>query len=120
MLDIKLIRENPEIVEKNLKKRENEEKIKLLEDLIEDDKRYRQLLKEVEDLKHKRNVISKEISELKKKGEDASEEDKIKEAFYRGVWMTLFLIANNHEPGFLEKESEAIRDFHEKMKEREN
>jgi len=52
-------------------------------------------------------------------GKDASEEDKIKESFYRGVWMTLFLIANNHEPGFLDKESEAIKDFHEKMKERE-
>lgn len=57
------------------------------------------------------------MSELKEG--DASEEDKIKESFYRGVWMTLFLIANNHEPGFLEKESEAIRDFHEKMGERE-
>ncbi len=45
--------------------------------------------------------------------------EKIKESFYRGVWMTLFLIANNHEPGFLEKESEAIRDFHEKIRERE-
>ena len=53
-------------------------------------------------------------------GEDASEEDKIKEGFYRGVWMTLFLIANNHEPGFLDKEVEAIKDFQEKMKEREN
>lgn len=50
---------------------------------------------------------------------DASEEDKIKEAFYRGAWMTLFLIGNNHEPGFLEKEAEYIKDFHEKMKERE-
>ena len=52
-------------------------------------------------------------------GEDASEEDKIKESFYRGVWMTLFLIANNHDPGFLEKEAEAIRDFQEKMMEKE-
>ena len=50
---------------------------------------------------------------------DASEEDKIKEAFYRGVWMTLFLIGNNHEPGFLEKEAESIKDFQKKMKERE-
>src|SRR3989344_2056164 len=50
---------------------------------------------------------------------DASEEDKIKEAFYRGVWMTLFLIGNNHESGFLEKEAESIREFHEKMKKRE-
>src|SRR3989344_5086255 len=50
---------------------------------------------------------------------DASEKDKIKEAFYRGAWMTLFLIGNNHEPGFLEKEAESIKDFHEKMRERE-
>ncbi len=50
---------------------------------------------------------------------NASEEGKIKEAFYRGVWMTLFLIGNNHEVGFLEKEAEGIKDFHEKMKERE-
>ncbi len=50
---------------------------------------------------------------------DAPEEDNIKEAFYRGAWMTLFLIGNNHEPGFLEKEAESIKDFHEKMKERE-
>ena len=50
---------------------------------------------------------------------DASEEDKIKEAFYRGAWMTLFLIGNNHEPGFLEKEDESIKDFHKHMKERE-
>ena len=57
------------------------------------------------------------ISELDES--DASEKDKIKEAFYRGAWMTLFLIGNNHEPGFLEKEAESIKDFHEKMKERE-
>ena len=50
---------------------------------------------------------------------DASEEDKIKEAFYRGAWMTLFLIGNNHEPGFLEKEAGQIKEFHEKMRERE-
>lgn len=53
------------------------------------------------------------------KDSDASEEDKIKEAFYRGAWMTLFLIGNNHEPGFLEKEADSIKDFHEKMKKRE-
>ena len=51
---------------------------------------------------------------------EALEKDKIKESFYRGVWMTLFLIANNHGPRFLEKEAEAIRDFHEKKMEREN
>jgi len=78
MLDTKLIRENPKIVEDNLKKRGNEEKIKLLNDLINDDKKYREILQEVENLKHKRNVLSKEIAELKKEGKDIS--TKLKEA----------------------------------------
>jgi len=78
MLDIKLIRENPKIVESDLKKRGDEEKIKMLKELIKHDKKYRELLKEVEDLKHKRNVISKEIAELKKQDKDVSE--KLKEA----------------------------------------
>lgn len=60
------------------------------------------------------DALMKELDES-----DASEEDKIKEAFYRGAWMTLFLIGNNHEPDFLEKEAESIRDFHKKMKQRE-
>mgnify|MGYP001598833992 CR=1 FL=1 len=57
------------------------------------------------------------ISELDESG--ASEKDKIKEAFYRGAWMTLFLIGNNHDLGFLEKEAESIKNFHKQMKERE-
>jgi len=53
------------------------------------------------------------------KGFKMTKEDKIKEAFYLGAWMTLFLIGNNYKPGFLEKEAEHIKDFPEKMKERE-
>ena len=60
------------------------------------------------------NALMDELDES-----DASEEDKIKEAFYRGAWMTLFLIGNNHEPGFLEKEAKDIKEFHKHMKERE-
>jgi len=80
MLDIKLIRENPKIVEENLKKRGDKKKLKLLNDLIKDDKKYRELLKEVENLKHKRNIISKDISELKKQCKDVSK--KLKEVEY--------------------------------------
>lgn len=50
---------------------------------------------------------------------NAPEEDKLKEAFYRGAWMALFLIGNNHEQGFLKREAKAIKDFHKHMKERE-
>jgi seryl-tRNA synthetase len=78
MLDIKLIRENPKIVEGSLKKRGDEEKLKLLKALIESDKKYREELQELEKLKHDRNVISDEIAKLKKEGKDASK--KIKEA----------------------------------------
>ena len=58
MFDIKLIRENPKTVEENLKKRMDEGKLKMLEDLIEKDKKYRGDLQELEKLKHDRNVIS--------------------------------------------------------------
>ena len=78
MLDIKIIRENPKLIEENLKKRKNEEKIKLLHALIESDKKYREGLQELEKLKHERNVISEEIARLKKEGKDFSK--KIKEA----------------------------------------
>jgi seryl-tRNA synthetase len=78
MLDIKLIRENPKIVEENLKKRGDLEKLKLLKALIESDKKYREELQELEKLKHDRNVISDEIAKLKKDGKDTSK--KIKEA----------------------------------------
>jgi seryl-tRNA synthetase len=72
MLDIKLIRESPEIVEKDLDKRGDNDRKKILKKLIEDDRKYRELLQEVEELKHKRNVVSKEIATLKKDGKDAS------------------------------------------------
>jgi len=78
MFDIKTIRENPEIVRKNLKKRGDEEKLKLLEELIMNDKKYREDLQELEKLKHDRNIISDDISKLKKEGKDVSK--KIKEA----------------------------------------
>jgi len=77
MLDIKLIREHPDIVVKNLKKRDSPEKIKMLNDLITYDKEWRQLLTRVNELRHRRKLVTTEVAKLKKKGEDASE--KIKE-----------------------------------------
>jgi len=78
MLDIKLIRENPEVVRKNLKRRNDPEKIKFLDELLEIDEKWRKLVAEENDLRQKRNLISKEIADLKKKKEPADE--KIAEA----------------------------------------
>jgi len=73
MLDIKLIRENPEIVIEDLKKRDRPDLLKKIDELKELDAKWREELHVVEKLKHRRNVLSKEISELKKQGKDASE-----------------------------------------------
>jgi len=78
MLDIRLIREHPEVVRANLEKRGAVEKLKMLDDLIERDKKWRQLLTEVNQLRHRRKVITAEIANLKKKGEDVSK--KLEEA----------------------------------------
>ena len=77
MLDIKLIREHPEIVKNDLKKRHEEEKIKWVDDVLEYDKKWRELTDEVNRLRHKRNVVTQEIAKLKKEGKDVSK--KIKE-----------------------------------------
>lgn len=77
MLDIKLIRERPEIIKKDLKKRGDTEKLKWIDDIVKKDKDYRELLKEAEELRHKRNVASDEINQLKKQGKDISK--KVKE-----------------------------------------
>jgi seryl-tRNA synthetase len=72
MLDIKLIREHPEIVRNDLKKRGDLEKLKMLGDLIEYDKHWRRLLTEVNELRHRRKVVTAEIARLKKRSEDVS------------------------------------------------
>ena len=79
MLDIKLIRKNPEIVKADLQKRGDDEKLQWLDDLVQKDKEYRELLSEVEKLRSQRNTVTKEIAEAMKSGnkEKAEEAKKI-------------------------------------------
>jgi seryl-tRNA synthetase len=72
MLDIKLIRENPELVKNNLAKRGNPENARMLDELIALDKEWRQNLTKLNDLRHERKLITAEIATLKKAGKDAS------------------------------------------------
>lgn len=69
MLDIKRIRKNPEEVLEALKKRHGSF---LIEELLEEDKKRRELLTVVETMKQKQNAISKEVPKLKKAGEDVA------------------------------------------------
>ena len=74
MLDIKLIREHPEIVRNDLEKRCEPEKIEMLNNLIQYDVQWRKLLTEANELRHKRKLITTDIANLKKQGKDASKQ----------------------------------------------
>ena len=70
MLDIKFIRENTDIVKKDLEKRKDEEKLKMVDELLEKDKEYRELLQAEQELRHKRNDLTASINNAKKEGKD--------------------------------------------------
>jgi len=72
MLDIKMIREEPERVAKNLERRGDKEKLKWLKDLQKNDEAYRKALFDIQEMKHERNAITLEIAKMKKAGKDAS------------------------------------------------
>jgi seryl-tRNA synthetase len=72
MLDIRLIRENPQKVRENLARRRDPEKLELLDHVIEVDKRWRELTQKVNELRHKRNEISAQIGQTIKEGGDVS------------------------------------------------
>ncbi|MBS3051193.1 MAG: serine--tRNA ligase [Candidatus Aenigmarchaeota archaeon] len=72
MLDIKLIRERPEVVLDNLAKRNDPSVVHMLHEFIETDKERRDILQDVEKLRQKRNTITHTVMELKSQGKDAS------------------------------------------------
>jgi len=74
MLDIKLIRENPKLVKNNFMKRGDLENLRMLDELIDFDRKWRQHLTELNELRHERRLITTEIAALKKKGKDANKE----------------------------------------------
>ena len=77
MIDIKLIRENSDLVKENIKKKFQDEKLGLVDEVYEYDKTYREYKLEGDNLRAKRNELSKEIGALMRDGKK-SEADKIK------------------------------------------
>lgn len=69
MLDLKLIRENPELVRQGVLNKNEKDKI---DDVLTLDKKRRELIATVEELKAKKNHVSQEVGKLKKAGQDAS------------------------------------------------
>ena len=64
MLDIKFVRENPEAVKENIKKKFQDEKLPLVDEVIELDARARAAITEASELRAQRNALSKEVGKL--------------------------------------------------------
>jgi len=97
MIDINILRQNPEIVRENIKKKFQDEKLPLVDEVIELDKKHRALKQQGDDLRASRNSLSTEIGRLmrEKKIEEAN---KIKEQ----------VKLNNDKTLEIEKEEEII------------
>ena len=81
MLDIKFVRNNPDVVKQNIKNKFQDEKLPLVDEVIELDLRNREIKQEVEALRAERNKISKQIGALMAQGKKEEAEEVIVEAF---------------------------------------
>ncbi len=68
MLDMKFVRENPDLVKENMKKKFQDQKLHLVDEVLEEDKELRKLQQTADDLRGQRKRISKEIGDLMKQG----------------------------------------------------
>ena len=78
MIDIKFLRENPDVVRENIKKKFQDSKLPLVDEVIELDKEYRAAITEADQLRAERNRLSKQIGGLMAKG-NREEAEKVKQ-----------------------------------------
>ena len=103
MIDIKFLRENPEIVKENIRKKFQDEKLPLVDDVIKIDQERRVAQQEADDLKASKNQISKQIGALMAQGKKEEAEEVKKQ-----------VAANNSKIDELEKKQ---AEYEEKQKE---
>ncbi len=75
MLDIKFLRENPEIVKQNIRNKFQDKKLPLVDEVIELDKQRREAQQKADNLRQSRNSLSKQIGGLMKEGKKAEAEE---------------------------------------------
>ena len=78
MLDMKFIRENPEIVKENIKKKFQDQKLPLVDEAIDLDTRRRAAIAEADQLRSARNTLSKQVGMLM--GQAKKDPSKLEEA----------------------------------------
>ena len=99
MIDINLIRTNPELVRENIKKKFQDKKLPLVDEVIELDLKRRALIAEGDSLRAARNSLSKQVGMLMKQG-NRDEAEKIKAQ----------VVADAERLAAIEKESEEIEE----------
>lgn len=75
MLDIKFVRENPDLVKENMKKKFQDSKIPLVNEVLQEDKELRQTQQHADDLRGQRKTISKQIGALMGQGKKEEAEE---------------------------------------------
>ena len=75
MLDLRFVRENPEIVKQNIRNKFQDAKLPLVDEVIELDEENRKVKKEADDLRASRNKISKQIGALMGQGKKEEAEE---------------------------------------------
>lgn len=88
MIDINLIRTNPDLVKENIKKKFQDHKLALVDEVVALDKQYRELKQEGDNLRANRNTLSSQIGKLMKE-KNLEEANKIKEQVKRNNDRTL-------------------------------
>lgn len=73
MLDMKFIRENPQVIKQNLERRGDEAKIPWVDELLENDRRWRSLRTEADTLRSKRNKLTEQIAQARRQGQDTTQ-----------------------------------------------
>ena len=68
MIDINLIRNNRELVKENIKKKFQDHKLKLVDEIYEEDKRAKDLKQQIDSLRFNRNTLSDKIGALMREG----------------------------------------------------
>ena len=99
MLDIKFVRENPDAVKENIKKKFQDAKLPLVDEVIELDKQARVLQQEADELRAKKNAIAKQIGALMAQGKKEEAEEVKKE-----------LAKNSARLAELEKQEPQVRE----------
>ena len=75
MIDIAILRENPEAVKENMRKKFQDHKLHLVDEVVALDKEYREVLTKASDLRAMRNRLSKEIGQFMREGKKAEAEE---------------------------------------------